>query len=149
MNIPEIVWLIAFVAFLAVEAGTICLVSIWFAAGALVALIVSWAGGQIWLQVVLFLVVSGALLGCLRPLIRKYVTPRVIRTNVDGIIGSVGVVTVAVDNLAAQGEVKLSGMEWAARSSDGSPIPAGTTVQVDRIEGVRVFVTPVPVGAEV
>ena len=64
-------------------------------------------------------------------------------------MGTVGVLTAGVDNLAAQGQIVMNGMEWSARSTSGDPIPAGTTVCVDKIEGVRLFVSPVPEQAKV
>lgn len=149
MTTPQILWLIAFVVFLMAEAGTVSLVSIWFAAGSLVALLTSWLGGGFWLQVVLFLAVSCAALACLRPLIRKFVAPKIVPTNIDSLIGTMAVLTADVDNLKGEGCVVLRGIEWSARSTGGEPIPAGTTVQIDRIEGVRVYVTPVHIRTEV
>ena len=138
-------WLGALVFFLFMEASTVVLVSVWFAAGSLVALIASLLGAPLWLQIVLFLVVSGALLASLRPFVRKYLKPKIIATNVDANIGKEGYVTEDIDNLAAVGTVKLGSVIWTARSSDGSNIPAGTLVKVDKIEGVKAYVTPVPV----
>ena len=149
MTTLQILWLVAFVVFLLVEAGTITLVSIWFAAGALAALITSWLGGEIWLQVVLFLAVSCAALACLRPLIRKFVAPKITPTNADSLIGTVAILSADVDNLKGEGTVVLRGVEWSARSTNGDPIPAGATVQIDKIEGVRVYVTPVHIRTEV
>ena len=136
------VWLGAVVLFLLVESSSVALVSLWFAAGALVALISGLLGAQLWLQILLFLVVSGALLALLRPVFRKWIKPRIVQTNVDALVGSQGYVIADIDNLAAVGQVKLGAMEWSARSTSQAPIPAGTLVQVDRIEGVKVFVTP-------
>jgi membrane protein implicated in regulation of membrane protease activity len=102
-----------------------------------------------WLQILLFVLVSGLLLAALRPLVRKFVTPKITKTNVDAVIGATGRVTVAVDNIAAAGQVKLGTMVWTARSTTGDPIPEGTLVKADRIEGVKVFVTPVEVPSEV
>lgn len=149
MTTPQILWLIAFAVFLAVEAGTITLVSIWFAAGALAALIASWFGGSVWLQVLLFLLVSCAALACLRPLLRKFVTPKIVPTNADSLIGTMAILSADVDNLKGEGTVTLRGVEWSARSTGGEPIPSGTTVKVDKIEGVRVYVTPVHIRTEV
>ena len=149
MNWAAIIWLVLLVFFLVVEASTVTMVSLWFAAGALAALIVSVLDGAVWLQVVFFLVVSGVLLALLRPLVRKYVTPKVTRTNIDSVIGSTGYVTADIDNAAACGQVKLGAMVWTARSTSGAPIPTGTLVQVDKIEGVKVFVTPAEVKASV
>lgn len=150
MNWAAMIWLILLVGFLAVEAACpIHLVSIWFAVGALIATVVSLLNGPVWLQIVLFLAVSGGLLALLWPMVRKYLNPDLTRTNVDSVIGSEGYITAAVDNVAATGQVKLGGMEWTARSTSGEPIPAGALVKVDRVEGVKVFVTPVKVETKV
>ena len=143
MNIAAIIWLILLVFFILVESSTVSLVSVWFAAGALVAMLAALLKAQLWLQVVLFFVVSALLLLALRPIIRKHFTPKLIKTNVDAVVGTVGIVTMDVDNLQGEGQVKLGGMEWTARSTDGSLICAGTQIVVDKIEGVKVFVTPV------
>lgn len=145
MNWTAMLWLILMVVFLIVEAATVTLASIWFAGGALCALAVSLLGLEVRVQVTAFLVVSAALLAALRPLTKKYLTPKVTATNIDAVIGSTGLVTAAVDNVTATGQVKLGAMEWTARSTTGEPIPVGTKVRVDRIEGVKVFVTPVEI----
>ena len=142
-----VVWLGLMVLFLLLEAGTVALVSLWFAAGALAAILVSLLGGNLVIQSLVFLVVSCALLALARPVLRKYYTPRITRTNVDSLPGSLGLVTADIDNVVGAGEVKLGAMTWTARSTDGSPIPAGTQVRVDRIEGVKAFVSPLRVGA--
>ena len=150
MNWSAIVWLVLLLAFLIAEA--VCafhLVSIWFAAGALCAMIVSFLGGAVWLQVGVFLVVSTALLVLLWPLVRKVLNPHHTATNVDSVIGAQGIVTAPIDNLTAQGQVKLGAMYWTARSTSGNPIPEGVRIQVDRIEGVKVFVSEVPVSTTV
>ncbi|MGM9584202.1 MAG: NfeD family protein [Faecousia sp.] len=149
MNWAAVVWLILMVLFLLVEAGTVSMVSLWFAAGALVALLVALPGGPVWLQVLLFLAVSGGLLLALRPLVRKVLLPKVTATNVDSVVGATGLVTAAIDNVSAAGQVKLGAMVWTARSTSGAPIPEGTLVKVDRIEGVKAFVSPVEVAAGV
>lgn len=142
MNWSACFWLVLTVALLIAESSTVTLISLWFAAGSLAAMIVSLLGGAIWLQSAAFLAVSVVLLTALRPLVRKYVTPRVTKTNIDSVIGSTGLVTAPIDNITASGQVKLGGMEWTARSTTGAPIAVGTKVTVDRIEGVKVFVTP-------
>lgn len=149
MNWAAITWLVLMVIFLIVEASTVTMVSLWFAAGSLAAMIISLLGGAIWLQVTAFIVVSAFLLTLLRPLVRKYVTPKLTRTNVDSVIGSTGLVTVAIDNVAAVGQVKLGAMVWTGRSTSGEAIPEGTMIRVDRIEGVKVYVSPAEVPANV
>ena len=149
MDSNVLLWLVLMVVFLIVEAMTVTVVSLWFAGGALASLVTAMLGGQLWLQVTVFLAVSAILLASLRPVVRKRFTPRISSTNVDAVVGSRGYVTADVDNMAATGTVKLNGMEWTARSADGSKIPAGTLVQVDRIEGVKAIVTPVEVTASI
>ena len=144
-----IIWLVLLVAFLILEAATVVMVSLWFAAGSLIALLASALGAPIWLQVALFLIVSAALLACLRPLVRKHFTPSLTRTNVDAVIGGTGYVTADIDNAAATVSVKLGAMEWTARATAGNRIPKGTLVKVDKIEGVKAFVSPAEVAAEV
>ena len=143
------VWAILFLLFIWIEAGTVSLVSIWFAIGALAAEITCLLGGEIWLQAVVFFVVSGVLLAALRPITKKYFTPKLIKTNVDAVVGTTGKVTLTIDNDAAQGKVTLGAMEWTARATNGSVIEEGTLIRVDKIEGVKVFVSAVAVEATV
>ena len=145
MNWAAIIWLGLMVLFLIMEASTVTMVSLWFAAGALAAVAVSCVTDAVWLQITVFVAVSAILLSALRPLARKHFTPKLTQTNVDAVIGSTGPVTVAIDNVAATGQVKLGAMTWTARSTSGESIASGTVVKVDRIEGVKVFVTPVNV----
>ena len=150
MDLVAWIWLGLVILFLIVEAACpIHLVSLWFAAGSLVALAVFYLHGPLWLQITAFLAVSCALLAALWPLTKKYLNPGHTATNVDSVIGSVGLVTAAIDNITATGQVKLGGMEWTARSTSGDPIAAGVMVRVDRIEGVKVFVSPAEVPANV
>lgn len=149
MNLATMIWLVLLILFLIAEAACpIHLVSIWFAAGSLLALLLAMLGAAVWLQVTVFVLVSAALLALLWPLTRKYLNPNLEKTNVDAVVGSTGLVTVAIDNLLAQGQVKLGAMEWTARSASGDRIAAGTTIRVDRIEGVKAFVTPLEVSVK-
>lgn len=141
MNWEAIFWLAAMVVFIAAEAMTVTLVSIWFALGALGAVLVALLGGGLIIQVSVFLALAVLLLVCLRSVVRKHFTPHIVRTNVDSVVGSTGVVLTPVNNVAALGQVRIGGLEWSARSSDGSHIPAGAQVRVDKIEGVKVFVS--------
>ena len=146
MNWAAIIWFVIMAVFLIVEAACpFHLVSIWFAAGALVSMIISMLGGELWLQIIAFCIVSGALLAGLWPFIRKFLNPHLTATNVDSVIGTEGIVTADIDNLNAVGQVKLGGMEWTARSTSGDKITVGTRIRVDRIEGVKAFVSPAEV----
>ena len=97
------------------------------------------------MQVGIFLAVSGVLLALLRPFLRKYIAPSIQKTNVDSLVGRECPVTEDIQNLQSQGQVKVNGMVWSARSTDGQHIPKGTVVRIDRIEGVKLLVSPVPV----
>lgn len=149
MNWAAILWLLLMVVFLIAEASTVTLVSIWFAAGALAAMVVGMTGGGFGFQIAVFLTVSVVLLTALRPFVRKYINPKITPTNIDSVIGSVGYVTQDIDNANAAGQVKLGSMYWTARSTSGAPIAAGTKIQADRIEGVKVYVSAAAVSAEI
>lgn len=150
MELVALIWLGLVILFVVVEASCpIHLVSVWFAVGSLVALLTWSLGGPLWLQIALFLVISCVLLAALWPLTKKFLNPAHIATNIDSVIGSTGYVTAAIDNAAAVGQVKLGAMEWTARSTSGSPIAEGTLIRVDRIEGVKVFVSPAEVKVSV
>ena len=145
MKFAAFVWLGLVILFLIAEGATVSLVSLWFAAGAVVAMFAALLGAGAWLQTGLFLVVSGALLLMLRPIVRRYLVPKITATNVDSLVGATGLVTESIDNVTASGQVKLGAMEWTARSTTGEDIPQGALIRVDRIEGVKVYVTPVNV----
>ena len=142
-------WLIAMVLFGVLEAVTVGLTSIWFAVGALAALIAASLGAFALVQVIVFLVVSFVTLLLVRPLAQRYINDRKEPTNADLVIGREAVVTQAIDNLKGEGQVNVSGAVLTARSQEEAPIPAGARVRVLRIEGVKVIVSPVPEGAAV
>ena len=143
MGLYGLVWLIALVIFLFFEAITVSLVSIWFAAGALASLIVSFFVKNLIIQVSVFLAVSLVTLISVRPLASKYVNSRSVATNSDAVIGKVGVVTEAIDNMTAKGQVFVFGNTWTARSDDNTEIPLKAKVKVLRIEGVKLIVSQV------
>ena len=146
-SMQKLVWLVLLLIFAASEAATVGLTSIWFAAGALAALIAALLGGPLWVQITLFLAVTLLCLAAVRPLAKKHLNSRVERTNADRAIGQEALVTEAIDNIQGRGAVIIHGVTWTARSQDGLPIPDGTMVRVLRIEGVKVFVERVPAGA--
>lgn len=141
--IPSAVWLMVLVVLVAGEAITVGLTFIWFAVGALGGLIVAALGGPVWLQVVVFLVLSAVTLVLVRPLAARLLTPGISPTNADRILGQIALVTQDIDNIAETGQAKIFGQVWTARSEMGESIPAQTRVRVLRIEGVKVFVKPV------
>lgn len=136
-------WLIAVIVFLVLEAATVALVSIWFAGGALLALIAAAFGAGTAVQLVVFFVSSCALLALMWPLARKKMSGRHVRTNADRLIGREVLVTEQIENLKETGEIKVNGVLWTAVSTDGSVIPVGSLVRIERLEGAKVYVCPV------
>ena len=139
----SVVWLIAMIALLIVEAVAPGLVSIWFALGALAALISALLGAPLWLQVLWFLLVSIAALILTRPLARKYINAKVVPTNADMLVGKECMVKESIDNIAGTGAVSVEGKIWTARmAEDSAKAAVGDVVSVLRIEGVKLIVAP-------
>lgn len=141
-------WLVMIFIFAVIEGATAGLTSIWFAIGALAAMITASAGGLLWLQIAVFIVVSIIALMVTRPLVKKYITPRKVRTNADRAIGRMCKVTESIDNVSATGTVTLDGVVWTARSEENERIEKDTLVTVTRIEGVKLYVVRAPVSQE-
>ena len=140
-NSMTAVWVVLMIVFLVVEGIVPGLVSIWFALGALAALISSMLGAQLWLQAVWFIVVSVLALIATRPLAKKYVNSRVQATNADMLIGQECVVKEAVNQLAETGAVAIGGKIWTARTDSGDTVlEEGSIAVVERIEGVKLIV---------
>lgn len=136
----SLIWLIVMVVCLVIEISTLGLASIWFAGGALLALIIALVNGPLWLQVLVFLVASIVLLIFTRPLASKFFNHNRTKTNVNSKIGKQAIVTATIDNLKGEGQIITEGMEWTARSSDSSVIEEGTVVVIEKIEGVKAIV---------
>ncbi len=141
-NMETTIWIAAIVIFGVVEAMTAGLVSIWFVIGSVAGLITAVCGGKIWLQVVVFFVVSIAALIATRPLVFRMARKDNVATNADRVLGQAARVTETIDNTIPTGAVYIDGKTWSARSADESVIKAGQMVKVVRMEGVRLFVEP-------
>ena len=136
----SVIWLVAVVVLGFLEAITVQLVTIWFALGALAALIASALHAPLWVQIVLFVAVSVLTLVLTRPLVRKHLNGKRVATNADRVLGKVGIVEETICNTKALGTVSVDGTVWSARSVDGEDIPAGTQIVAQRIEGVKLMV---------
>lgn len=135
------IWLAVLIGAIVLEIATTQIVSIWFAVGALAALIATLAGvGNIWIQVLIFVIVSAAAVIVTRPLVKKLISKQAEPTNADMVLGKTGIVTEAIDNLAPSGLVKVNGSVWTARSADGSVIAEGEKVVIKEISGVKLLV---------
>lgn len=135
------IWLVAIALLLLVEFATSALTTIWFAGGALIALICAFFGGPVWLQVILFIAGSIVLLFLTRPLAVKLMNKGAVRTNADSLIGKEAVVTERIDNLQSTGTVQINGQVWTARSVNPEHrIEKDEIVMVRAIEGVKLIV---------
>ena len=148
MNYMAIIWLILMIVFVILEASTVQLICIWFAAGSLAAMVVSLLGGALWLQIVVFFTLSIVLFSLLWPLAKKHFKPKLVATNVDALVGKVCRVTEAIDPVEG-GRVKVGDVTWSARCETGETIPAGTQVEILKIQGAKVFVAPTKKEVEV
>lgn len=135
-----IFWVVLLILLIIVEAATAQMVTIWFAAGAVGAIVAERLGAQVWLQWIIFIIVSAIALVVTRPLVRKFTQTKVQPTNADRCIGQTAVVTEEIDNIAAKGQVNVNGTVWTARSSDDSVIGKDEKVTVEKIEGVKLIV---------
>lgn len=136
-----IIWIAALIVFVIAEAVTYQLITIWFAIGALGALIAEITGAPTSKQAAVFLVLSIVALLLLRPVSKKYLKNKTEKTNVDRLVGMDVLITEDVNNMIGAGKGRVRGMEWTVRSADDREIPAGETAVVKKIEGVKLLVT--------
>ena len=141
---PEInmafVWIVIAVVLGIIEAATVSLVSVWFAMGALVAIIPAFFDAPLWVQILVFLAVSAISFAFTRRFFKDVIKVKKQPTNADGLIGQDGIVTTEINNLEGIGKVYISGLTWSAKSSDGEIIPEGAVITAEKIEGVTLIV---------
>lgn len=136
-----IIWLVLLVLFLGIEVATLGLTTIWFAGGALVAIIAGVAGATPLLQGILFVMVSVLLLFFTRPIALKYFNKDRIKTNVEDLVGKQAIVIHEINNLQGTGQVVVNGQEWSARTLGNEvEFPVGTVVKILAIHGVKLIV---------
>ncbi|MCR5691804.1 MAG: NfeD family protein [Eubacterium sp.] len=135
-----ILWLILFIVMLLIEIFTMGLTTIWFCFGGLVAAVTAGLGGPIWLQILLFTLVSVASMLLVRPFALRYMDKNRTKTNIDEAIGQKVRVIETIDNEKETGKVFYRGIEWMARSQDGSLIEAETMVSIQEVSGVKLIV---------
>ena len=127
-------WGFAVIFFLLLEALTMGLTTIWFAAGAFVAAAVALFGCPFSVQIVAFVVVSVLCLVFTRPIAKRFLNDKTEKTNADSVIGCTGVVTEDIDNLLAKGQVLVKGQYWTARAEeDGKLIKEGSILSLIHI----------------
>lgn len=141
MGADVIFWLVCVVIFAVAEIATMGLTTIWFAIGSLVALILALFGANVWIQVIVFILVSLVMILFTRPIAVKYFNTDRVRTNAESLIGRQAIVTQAIDNLHATGKVMVAGQEWTARSDqDDILIEEGAVTDILAINGVKLIV---------
>lgn len=137
----EAFWLILFVILLIIEIFTMGLTTIWFAGGALVALILAFVGFTLPVQIIAFLLVSVLLVVLTRPIAVKYFNREREKTNADSLIGQKAVVIEQIDTLHGQGRVEVNGMEWSAKTDEIKEIiEVGEVVMIEGIQGVKLII---------
>jgi membrane protein implicated in regulation of membrane protease activity len=142
-QITTILWLALAICFAIAEAATMGLVSVWFAAGSLVAMVASMLHAPLALQIALFLVTAAATLVLTRKFAKQQFNKARERTNADRVVGTEAIVTETVDNDVPSGQVRAGGQIWTARSLQGTVIPVGAKVTVRTIQGVKAMVEEV------
>ncbi|MCM1272611.1 MAG: NfeD family protein [Clostridium sp.] len=137
------IWLILSAVLVVMEIISLGLTTVWFAIGALVAALAAFFHASFGIQLIIFAVVSLVLLVLMGPLARKHLIKEPEKTNVEGLVGKVGIVKSTIDNLKAEGVVMLNGTEWTARSENDAVIEAESQVEVCSISGVKLIVKKV------
>lgn len=144
MEFMYIIWMLVAGLFLVLELVTAALCAIWFTAGAVASLAVCAFGGPLWLQILVFFLVSAACFALLYPRVRRHITGKKTATNADMVIGQTCLVTQLIDNVAPSGTVTVGGKTWTARSVTGEVIEEGRLVRAESIQGVKLIVSPLP-----
>lgn len=134
-------WVILLVVFVVIEVLTMGLTTIWFAGGALAAAVTAVFNLPSYVQIATFIVVSMVLVFFTRPIAVRYFNKDRVKTNAESMVGRKAIVTGAINNIKAEGQVTVSGMEWSARSvSDDVQIAEGAVVTIVAISGVKLIV---------
>lgn len=137
-------WFALVIVLIIIEAITTELVTIWFAGGAVLALVLSAFGAPLWAQTGTFAAASIALLLLTRPLVKKYIKKGAGENGLDRMIGKQGITTEEINNLAGTGEVQVDGQYWMARTENNNlTIKKDQVIMVRQIHGVRLIVEPV------
>lgn len=134
-------WLGLAVVLIIVEGVTAGLVTIWLVLGALAAWVCALSGLSFVFQLFVFLIVSYVLLVITRPIVKKWLSHKIVKTNADRFIGRTGLVIERIDAVEGSGQVKVGGQIWSAVSRDGCVIELGTKVRINEITGVKLVVS--------
>ena len=136
------IWLIAAAVFFLIEIATVGFLIFWLGIGALCAMITSFLTDNILIQTGVFVVVSAILIPITKPFVDKYLNKKTIPTNSYSILNKTGIVTKTITSPDGIGLVRVDGEVWSAKSNDNVEIKEGTEVEVIKIDGVKIIVSP-------
>lgn len=136
----EVLWIVVAVVCLIIEAATLGLTTIWFAAGAIIALVFAEFNTPLLVQVLVFLVSSSVILYFTRPIAQRVLKIGHTRTNADRLIGKIAIVTMEINPIEGLGQVKVAGKIWSAKSYDEQIIEENSKVEITEIQGVKLVV---------
>ena len=136
----EVLWIVVAVVCVIIEAATLGLTTIWFAAGAIIALIFAEFNAPLLVQILAFLISSSVILYFTRPIAQRVLKIGHTRTNADRLLGKIAIVSVKIDPFEGTGQVKVSGKVWSAKSHDDQIIEENSKVEIVEIQGVKLVV---------
>lgn len=139
-----ILWLVLGVGLIIAEVFTLGFVLFWFGIGAIAAAFVGLLGGGLFLQFLVFAVVSIALTAMSRTIFAKYLSHRdedTMKMGVDSLPGQIGTVTIASKGALKESAVKVYGSTWTAFPADGeTELTEGEKVEVVSVKGSSIYV---------
>ena len=136
-------WLIAAGIFFVVEIATVGFLVFWLGIGALLAMITSFITDSVMIQTIVFVISSCILIPLTKPLADKFVGKKSVPTNSYSLINKHGIVIQDIDPIHGVGQVKVNGEIWSAKTDDESKILKDTEVEILKIDGVKLIVSPV------
>ena len=141
------IWLIAAGVFFVAEIATTGFLIFWLGIGSLLAMITSFITNSIMIQTIVFVVSSCILIPLTKPLADKFSNGKVVSTNSYSLIGKNGIVTIDINPIESVGQVKVNGEIWSAKTEDESTISKGTEIEVVKIDGVKLVVSPIKINS--
>lgn len=149
MDSQLVMWIVLAAAFAVLEIATMAFVALYFAVGAAAAGVVAWLDGPLALQIGVFAITGLVLMLITRPLLKRKLESPAVHTNVDRMVGKRGIVTIAIDNDANTGQIRVGTEYWTARwpeATPGTTIPVDDRVEIVAVEGVTARVRPLSAG---
>lgn len=143
------IWLIASGIFFILEIFTVGFLVFWLGVAALLAMLISFFTNSIIIQTTVFVISSGLLIFATRPLVNKLTKKDTVPTNVYSLVGKRGIVIEDIDWSTGKGQIKSEGEVWSAKTNEHIDIPKGTEVEIESIDGVKVFVKPLKMTSNV